>query len=112
MERGNMCERCGNSDCAPAEPFEQCKSYQDTPFQLPLRVEYRRLFSEWHEKSCPRVVDADGKLVVIMPQNVDHPGMYDTNADLGAQIIVESVNAGISTMSHKNTCATVGNTNG
>ena len=89
-----MCERCGNGDCAPCEPFEQCKSYPEVPFQLPLRVEYHRRCPEWHEKSSPYVVDAYGKLVVMMPQNVGHPGQYDEMADLGAQMIVDSVNTG------------------
>lgn len=64
------------------------------PFQLPLRVEYHRRCPEWHEKSSPYIVDAAGKLVVMMPQNVGHPGQYDEMADLGARMIVDSVNTG------------------
>ncbi len=95
-----MCERCGNSDCAPVEPFEQCKLYSQMPFQLPLRIEYHRRCPEWHEKSCPYIVDAAGKLVCRMPQHVYHPGQYDAMADLGAKMIVDGVNTGISTISH------------
>lgn len=60
---------------------------------VPWRVEYSRRCKDWHTKSCPRVVDADGKLVVEMPQNVDHPGKYDIVADLSAITIVDCVNA-------------------
>lgn len=60
---------------------------------IPWRVVYTKLFPEWHSKSCPRIVDAEGKLVVSMPQNVEHPGKYDVVADLAAITIVDCVNA-------------------
>lgn len=89
-----MCERCGDRNCAPVATFEQCKCYSEMPFQLPLRVEYFRRCPEWHEKSSPYIVDATGKVVVMMPQNVWHPGEYDEMADLGAKMIVDGVNTG------------------
>jgi len=60
---------------------------------LPWRVEYRQRFPEWHEKSQPRVCDANGDLVCEFPQHSGHPGLYDEKADSAAIAIVESVNA-------------------
>lgn len=60
---------------------------------VPWRVEYSKRRKDWHTKSCPKVVDAIGKVVVEMPQNVDHPGKYDVVADLAAITIVDCVNA-------------------
>lgn len=59
---------------------------------LGWRVEYRRMCPEWHEKSMPRVVDRDGKLVFELIQNVGHPGEYDEKADRIAHAIVNLVN--------------------
>lgn len=59
----------------------------------PWRVEYWRRCIEWHVKSCPRIVDADGMIVVQMPQHVGHPGAYDEQADTTAHRIVEAVNS-------------------
>lgn len=58
----------------------------------PWSVEYRRRYSEWHEKSCPYIADALGAIVVEMPQNVRHPGLYDELADNSAHQIVDAVN--------------------
>lgn len=62
-------------------------------YPKPWKVKYRRRCDEWHPKSCPDIVDALGRLVVSMPQTVDHPGMYDELADNTAQEIVRAVNA-------------------
>ena len=61
---------------------------------LPWRVEYNQRFNEWHPKSGPRVVDANGETVCEMPQsdNIRHPGQYDEVADLAAITIVDCVN--------------------
>lgn len=47
---------------------------------------------EWHPQSSPYIVDANGDLVVRMPQNVGHPGMYDELACNTAREIVNAVN--------------------
>ena len=54
------------------------------------KVTYRPLFEGWHPKSCPRVVDEKGIVLLVMPQseNVDHPGEYDADADALAQKVV------------------------
>lgn len=51
-------------------------------------VIYNQRCREWHEKSCPRVVDGDGQTVVYPPVFVGHPGMYDAEADAICQNIV------------------------
>lgn len=61
-------------------------------FKFPLRIEYRRVFPEWHEKARPTIVDADGKVVCSMNQNVVHPGMYDKAADEMARMFERLVN--------------------
>jgi len=58
----------------------------------PWVVAYSKKCSEWHAKSLPHVVDANGMVVFHMPQNVDHPGLYDVVADLAAITIVDCVN--------------------
>jgi hypothetical protein len=58
----------------------------------PWRVAYSRKCKEWHEKSCPKVIDASGCLVVAMPQHVEHPGMYDQVSDNAAHLIVTCMN--------------------
>lgn len=60
--------------------------------RLPLRVEYYRRCEEWDEKSLPRIVDANGRIVCEMPQTVGHPGKYDPIADFDANFIVSCVN--------------------
>jgi len=63
-----------------------------TNHPLPWSVVYCPRF-DWHKKSCPTVLDADGNKVCEMPQHVSHPGMYDELADLTAHRIVSSMNA-------------------
>lgn len=60
----------------------------------PWRVEYFQRFAEWHEHSSPQIVDADGIIVVMMPQSAEchHPGFYDREADELAKRIVAAVN--------------------
>lgn len=58
----------------------------------PWRVEYYRRCPEWHEKSRPRVKDANNCIVFEMPMNVGHPGEYDFIADKTAQSIIDAVN--------------------
>jgi hypothetical protein len=59
---------------------------------LPWTVKYWRRCPEWHEKSSPYIVDANGAEVVCMPQNVGNPGEYDVVADETALRIIASVN--------------------
>jgi len=61
-------------------------------FPFPWRVEYRRRFPEWHPKSLPMIVAADGDVVAYM-DCLGHPGSYDEDADLAALDIVTCVNA-------------------
>lgn len=65
----------------------------NTSHPLPWRVEYNQRFEEWDEQSQPAIYDAEDKLVVAMPQNVDHPGLHDELAIHTAHQIVNSVNA-------------------
>lgn len=58
---------------------------------LPWRVDYQKMFEDWHEKSLPRIVDAAGATVIELPQNVGHPGLYDAKADETAQAIVAAM---------------------
>lgn len=58
----------------------------------PWQVRYWQRFPEWDERSCPRIVDADGELVCAFPQSVFHPGAYDKLADETAKRIVEAMN--------------------
>lgn len=61
----------------------------------PWRVMYDvKCKDTWHPKSLPCIVDADGCVVVLLPQNVCHPGDYDELADHTAQQIVAAVNNG------------------
>lgn len=63
-----------------------------TEHPTPWRVEYNRRFPEWHEKSLPFIVDANGIAIVKMPQHNWHPGLYDELADKTAHQIVTAVN--------------------
>ena len=63
-----------------------------TEHPMPWAVNYFKRFPEWDERSCPCVVDANGSVVCILPQTVDHPGMYDALADATAKRIVVAVN--------------------
>ena len=58
----------------------------------PWRVEYYRRCPEWHEKSRPRIKDANNCIVCEMPMNVGHPGEYDFIADKTAHEIIAAVN--------------------
>lgn len=60
---------------------------------IPWQVVHWQRFDEWHPKSCPKIVDANGDTVCYMPQHVGHPGEYDVKADLAAITIVDCVNA-------------------
>jgi hypothetical protein len=62
-------------------------------YKKPWRVHYRQVCDEWHPQSSPCIVDQQGRLVVNMPQTVDHPGLYDELADNTAKEIVAAVNA-------------------
>lgn len=63
-----------------------------TEHPTPWRVEYNRSYHDWNVKSRPRIVDALGNNVLHMPQNVNHPGVYDELADKTAHQIVAAVN--------------------
>lgn len=60
----------------------------------PWRVVYAgdSVYTGWHPRSCPKVVDATGEIVCQLPQYVAHPGLYDERADKLAQFIVERAN--------------------
>lgn len=58
----------------------------------PWAVKYYRRCEEWHPKSSPYIVDANGKTVIDMPQHVGHPGQYDELADGTAIRIVTAIN--------------------
>jgi hypothetical protein len=58
----------------------------------PWAVRYFRRCPEWHPKSCPFIVDSEGRTVVEMLQNVGHPGEYDPIADETAHRIVDLAN--------------------
>lgn len=60
---------------------------------LPWSVVYDQIVPEWHPKSRPKIIDANGNLVAYMTQNTSHPGEYDVIADLAAITIVDCVNA-------------------
>lgn len=62
-------------------------------YPKPWKVKFDRRCLEWHENSSPYIVDAAGRLVVSMPQTVDHPGEYDQLAVRTAYEIVQAVNA-------------------
>lgn len=59
----------------------------------PWSVKYNQFRPEWHPQSRPYIADADGDLVLDMPQFVEAPGIYDERADKMAQEIVVAVNA-------------------
>ena len=61
-------------------------------YQTPWKVIYWVRCEEWDKRSCPRVVAANGKVVAEMLQTVDHPGLYDCEADTLAQRIAFAVN--------------------
>lgn len=58
----------------------------------PWQVKYAVRCEEWHPKSRPYIVDANGIEVVAMPQFVDHPGNYDARAEELAFAIVKAMN--------------------
>lgn len=58
----------------------------------PLRVEYFQRCPEWHPRSLPRIVDANGKEICVMAQRPDHPGRYDQELDELAQQFVQAAN--------------------
>jgi hypothetical protein len=62
-------------------------------YPKPWKVKYRPRCEEWHPKSSPCIVDALGRVVVTLPQTVDHPGLYDELAVNTANEIVRAVNA-------------------
>lgn len=72
---------------------------------IPWSVGYWRRCPEWHEKSCPCIYDANGTLVLELPQNVGHPGEYDAVADMTANRIVQAVNASQSEEAGRNLAA-------
>jgi len=63
-----------------------------TEHPTPWRVQYWQPYPDWNEKSRPKIVDAAGKVILHMPQNVEHPGIYDELADKTAHQIVAAVN--------------------
>lgn len=64
-----------------------------TTHRTPWSVAYYQRFDDWHEKSCPRIVDADGGEVPVgIKLCVAHPGIYDPWADALAHQIVDGVN--------------------
>lgn len=70
----------------------------DTPWRVEYAGRHRTIEAtggawDWDQRSSPYVVDALGKRVIGIPQNVHHPGAYDAKADRLAQLIVRSVNA-------------------
>lgn len=65
---------------------------ETTQYPLPWRVEYDQKFDTWADHVRPRVVDANGETVVLPPQNVSHPGMYDELADNVCKLICDAVN--------------------
>jgi hypothetical protein len=68
--------------------------------KLPFSVAYRPVCSEWDALSNPHIVNADGVLVLAVPQSGVHPGVRDTAALNLAHFVVSSINANIpSTMS-------------
>lgn len=58
----------------------------------PWRVEYSQKCEDWHPKSLPHVVDADGDLVATPQQYVNHPGKRDIVAEVVCNLIVKAVN--------------------
>lgn len=58
---------------------------------LPWSVKYNRQFPQWHEKSSPSVIDANGVLVFQSQQYVGHTGIYDMLADQVCKMIVTSI---------------------
>lgn len=67
---------------------EECQRHHPTPWS----VKYWQRCEEWDERSRPRIVDANGRLVCELPQHVDHPGKYDAAADAAAHAVCEAVN--------------------
>ena len=60
---------------------------------LPWDVHYGRPpGSTWDANTSPRVVDANDDLVFVLPQHVEHPGVYDSVADALAVWIVDCAN--------------------
>ena len=45
------------------------------PKEITLRLHFDRRFPEWHERSSPQVLAADGS--AVLEQNVGHPGDED-----------------------------------
>lgn len=58
---------------------------------LPWNVAYFG-YDDWHPKSMPVVVDSNKEVVIRPPQYVNHPGLYDEQADEVAKLIVKAVN--------------------
>lgn len=62
-------------------------------YKKPWQVRYRQICDEWHPQSLPYIVDSEGRLILRLPQTVDHPGMYDELAVNTAKEIVAAVNS-------------------
>lgn len=58
----------------------------------PWTVKYYQRFEEWHPQCSPYIVDAEGKMVLDMPQTVGHPGEFDPVAYENAHRIVAAIN--------------------
>jgi hypothetical protein len=59
---------------------------------LPWRVVFKPRSSQWHQRSCPVVVDADDATVLVPQQHVNHPGLRDFLAESICFAIVDNVN--------------------
>lgn len=59
---------------------------------MKYKVFYDRRCQEWHEKSNPMIVDENGEWIFSPNLSVNHPGIYDKNADELCQRVVNLLN--------------------
>lgn len=63
---------------------------------MPWGIKHNRQCKEWHQQSSPVIVDENGRVVAIVHQFVNHPGLKDIAATTIAEIIVDAVNEKLS----------------
>lgn len=88
-----FCQYEENASICTGEPLPNPVPEPPRYFPLPWSVRYFKRCEEWHDKSCPHVVDGCGKTVLEVARTVGHPGEYDFIADRTCNEIVSAVNA-------------------
>jgi hypothetical protein len=78
-------------DSIPEEDFFEPVKHESI-HPLPWRVVFKPRILQWHQRSCPVVVDANDVTVLVPQQYVNHPGLRDFLAESICFAIVDNVN--------------------